>query len=130
MKIRNYILLTAIILLSSVNLLAQEPKTKLDSTSLYFEVTEHDFGTIKKGTDAFYNFSYTNNSKKPLIINNVETSCGCTTPFWSKKPMRTGEYDEISVIYDTDKLGVFHKTITVTSNIRTVVLTIKGVVIE
>lgn len=69
-----------------------------------FDKVVHDFGDIlisegaKKCT-----FTYTNISDKPIIINDVISSCGCTTPKWSRKPLNPGESAEISVTFLNDQ---------------------------
>ncbi len=51
-----------------------------------------------------------------LIINDVKTSCGCTVPEWSKEPIRPGRKGQITIKYDADFPGVFHKTVEVFYN--------------
>jgi hypothetical protein len=76
-------------------------------------------------------FEFKNNGKKPLLITNVQTSCGCTAAQKPTAPIAKGKSDKIVVTYDTKRVGNFTKTITVTTNIPeepTIVLTIKGTV--
>jgi hypothetical protein len=51
-------------------------------------------------------------------------------PVWPKTPIAPGEKASIKVKYDTQRVGGFQKTVTVTSNAATPtkVLTIKGTV--
>ena len=51
----------------------------------------HDFGTIKEGSDAVHVFEFKNTGDKPLIIQNAEGSCGCTTPECPKAPILPGK---------------------------------------
>jgi hypothetical protein len=87
-----------------------------------------DYGTIEQGADGNRTFTFTNTGKEPLILTNVRASCGCTTPKWTRNPVAPGEKGEILVHYDTNRMGNFQKTITVTSNAKTAnkTLTIKG----
>lgn len=101
-----------------------------DSATISFTETMHDYGDIKKGSEGTYIFTFKNTGNIPLVLTNVRSSCGCTTPAWPKEPIVPGETGEIKVKYNTNTLGSFHKTITVLSNAQTVVLTIKGSVQE
>ena len=96
-----------------------------------FEMESHDFGNIAEGTQATYEFKFINTGKEPLIISNVQASCGCTTPQWTSEPIAPGKSGKITVTYNsTDRPGPFTKTVTVTSNAKSTpkVLTINGVV--
>ena len=57
-----------------------------------------------------------NDGLKPLIIQKVESSCGCTEPEYSKAPVRPMSGSEIKATFDAKKTGVFSKSITVTTN--------------
>jgi len=83
-----------------------------------FSVIEYDFGKIKEiDGPVKYKFEFTNKGTAPLIINNVEASCGCTTPEWSKKPILPGQKEYILAIYDPkNRPGKFEKNITIYSN--------------
>ena len=97
-------------------------------TSVVFEKTTHDYGTIGQGADGNCEFKFTNTGQTPLILSNVAASCGCTVPDWPHEPIVPGTSGSIKVKYNTDLLGVFNKSITVNSNAATnpVVLQIKG----
>jgi hypothetical protein len=94
-----------------------------------FEKEVHDFGTVKEGVQAEYVFKFTNTGKEPLVITNVQASCGCTTPKWTKEPVKPGESGQVTAIYNSKgRPGTFNKAITITSNAKTAqkVLFIKG----
>jgi len=100
-----------------------------DSTLVIkFENTVHDYGTIEQGSDGTYEFKFTNEGKTPLILSNVRSSCGCTVPSWTKEPVAPGKEGAIKVVYNTNGVGNFNKSITVNSNASNaqVVLQIKG----
>ena len=94
---------------------------------LKFTTTEIARGDIEYGNKDLFIFVFVNKANRPAIINDVQTSCGCTT---AEKPM--GEIKKrgkgkISVSYDTYRVGPFTKTITVSSTVGLpVVLTISG----
>lgn len=100
----------------------------LSNAEVKFDKVEHDFGNIAYGGPGAYEFKFKNTGKEPLIINNCQQSCGCTTPVCPKEPIRPGGTGVIKVQYDTKRPGPFNKTVTVSSNAKNgnVVLTIKG----
>src|SRR5690606_36662998 len=84
--------------------------------TISFDKTTYDYGTVKAGSDGHRFFTVTNTGDKPLIINDIKASCGCTTPEWSKDPIMPGKTAKIKVGYNTTIKGVFVKTIEVFSN--------------
>ncbi|WP_235925689.1 DUF1573 domain-containing protein [Pontibacter burrus] len=96
---------------------------------LSFEKETHDFGTMPEGTQAAYEFRVKNVGDQPVIIANVQPSCGCTTPDWTKTPILPGKTGVIKAVYNsTGRPGAFHRSIAVTSNGKTTnhILYIKG----
>ncbi len=120
----------AFAMLTGVNAQTQAPANP-NQAEIQFEETLHDFGNIKEGTQATYEFKFKNIGKGPLLLSDVHVSCGCTTPVWSKEAIDPGKTGTITAIFDSKgRPGVFNKFITVTSNAKTspVTLTIKGFV--
>jgi len=104
-----------------------------DKPVIDFAKVEHDFGTVYEGKLAEFEFIFTNKGNVPLILNNVQPGCGCTTPEWPREPIMPGKQAKIKAIYNPGAYkGPFAKGITVTSNAQnsTVQLTIKGTVKE
>jgi hypothetical protein len=97
-----------------------------------FQFTEEtwDFNKIPKGTPVNHDFTFTNTGKEPIVISNVQASCGCTTPKWPKEPILPGKTAVINVQYNAANPGGFNKSITITSNAKTPskVIYIKGTV--
>lgn len=75
-----------------------------------------DYGDIQKDSDGVKVFHFTNTGNAPLVIENVYSSCGCTTPSWTKTPIPSGGSGEIEVKYNTSIVGPIRRTITVYSN--------------
>lgn len=89
----------------------------------------HDFGTIPQGKPVYYYFEIVNNGAVPLKLENVQASCGCTTPEWNKEPVAAGSTDKIKVGYNAAVEGPFEKFITITYNgNQTKQIRIKGTV--
>ena len=99
-----------------------------------FKFTEetHDFGKIPQGKPVTYEFKFVNTGDSPLIISNVEATCGCTVPTYSNTPVQKGETGVITATFNALAVGSFTKTITVKSNAKTPVkyLYIKGEVVS
>ncbi len=100
---------------------------------LKFEKQTHDFGTIPEGQPAVFEFKFKNTGDQTVIIANVQPSCGCTTPIWTKEPILPGKNGIVKAVYNSaGRPGAFHKSITVTSNAAaaTQALFIKGTVLD
>lgn len=99
--------------------------------TIQFEKLEFDFGKIFDDQPVDAEFKFTNTGGGALVITNVQTSCGCTTPDWDRqrKQYNAGESGVIKARFDpAHKNGMQTKTVTVTTNDRsnpTVVLNIK-----
>lgn len=52
----------------------------------------------------------------PLVVNDIITSCGCTTVEYSKEPVQSGKSLSIKVKYKADHPEHFDKTITIYCN--------------
>lgn len=87
-------------------------------TTFTFDRLEHDFGDVKADTDNGTEFVVTNTGTKPLVIDNVKASCGCTTPRKPEKPIPPGKSDVIKVNFhpSPEQLNEIRKTITVAAN--------------
>lgn len=100
---------------------------KGEKAPITFKTLEVNKPNIAYGADETFTFDFKNTGKTPIIISNVQTSCGCTTANKPTEPVAPGKSSSISVKYDTKRVGDFVKTITVTTNVGDpVVLTIKG----
>ena len=88
-----------------------------EGPQITFEEDNYDFGDITQGEKIDHVFNFKNTGNKPLVISNVLTTCGCTVPSWSKKPIPPGKSSEIKVIFNsTGKMGKQNKVITLFSN--------------
>lgn len=97
-----------------------------------FNKKVHDFGVIKEEVGSVTTqFEFTNTGKSPIIIQRVSTSCGCTTPSYTREPVLPGKKGIVSAKYSTvGRSGNFNKSITVYTNIPDTIFTlnIKGTV--
>lgn len=95
---------------------AQRDANSASLAAISFEETEHDFGTIKNGTPVETIFKYTNTGSSPLVVSNIQSTCGCTVPSDWTKQVAPGETGEFKVKFDGRGNGVVTKSITLTTN--------------
>ena len=78
----------------------------------------YDFGDIIQGEKIEHTFKFTNTGSEPLVITNVEVTCGCTVPKgWPRDPINPGGKGEITIQFDsTHKIGRQNKVATIISN--------------
>jgi|GEM_PF-17805 len=92
-----------------------QPANSAPKASFTVDKTVHEYGKIPEdGGLANHTFVITNTGKTPLVINRVVTTCGCTTPDWTKTPIAPGKTGEVKVAYDPQgRPGAFKKIISV-----------------
>ena len=99
---------------------AQESQTteKKDGPVLTWDKKTHDFGDITQGDKVETTYFFTNTGNEPLLITNVQVSCGCTTPKgWPRDPVPPGGKGELSISFNsTGKMGKQNKPLTIISN--------------
>lgn len=85
-----------------------------------WEAPSFEFGDIYKGEKVLHTYKFTNTGNSPLIITNVEVTCGCTIPKgWPRDPIMPGNRGELQVQFDsTGKFGRQNKVVTIVSNSR------------
>jgi len=124
-----------IILLLCIYANAQKNNQQLDTTvlkktetDLFIKEELFDFGKIPQGKPVNHIFELQNNGVSSLKLDNVQASCGCTTPEWERnKEILPGAVSSIKVGYNAASEGVFSKVITITYNeSQTKQITIKG----
>ncbi|HIY74929.1 MAG TPA: DUF1573 domain-containing protein [Candidatus Sphingobacterium stercorigallinarum] len=111
----------AFIGLTSMALLAPEFK---------FDKETHDFGKIAFNKPVSHEYQFTNSGDQPIIISDVQPTCGCSVAEFTKTPVKPGESGTVNVTFNAATKGPFTKSFIVKSNTKTPVktLTIKGVV--
>ena len=97
---------------------AQATAAKANGPVITFEKKTHDFGDIAQGDKVEQVFKFTNTGNEPLVITNVQVTCGCTTPKgWPRDPIAVGGKGEITIAFNsTGKSGRQNKVVTVVSN--------------
>ena len=105
------------ILALSATLLAQTTTENASNNEvLYLKQSSHDFGKIIQGRPVTHVFELVNKGTEELRIENVQASCGCTTPEWSYTPVKPGGSTTLKVGYNSAAEGVFNKSVTIFYN--------------
>ena len=116
----NKILTLLCLLSASFYADAQHSETPPVTTSanevLKFKEVEYDFAKIPQGKPVFHYFDITNTGNEALKLDNVQASCGCTTPEWSHDSIAPGATAQIKIGYNAASEGTFEKFITITYN--------------
>lgn len=83
-----------------------------------WEKPAYDFGDVVQGEKVEHTFKFKNTGNEPLVITNVQVTCGCTTPKgWERDPILPGESSELTISFNSSgKYGRQEKVITVVSN--------------
>lgn len=102
----------------SVGMLAQD---MVKQPKIKFEKVLEDVGTlsVRKGEKRTVKFVYANEGNAPLVLERVETSCGCTSVQLPKKAVKPGKKGVVKVTMDAthlDDRGVFGNIITIYYN--------------
>jgi hypothetical protein len=94
----------------SLSLFAQE---KNASDVIKFNELSFDFGKIKQSVPVNHDFTFTNVSGTPIVIESAIASCGCTTPVKPEGAVPKGKESKINAGFNAANPGPFNKTITV-----------------
>lgn len=96
-----------------------ESKVKKDSTVgfIQFDTISYTIGSIEQGEIVSKKFKFKNIGNQTFKIIDVIPDCSCTSPTWTKEPLKPGESGYIIVTYDSkEDIGKFLKSITVLHN--------------
>ena len=80
--------------------------------------TSYNFGTISENEGYVEHiFKFSNTGSAPLTILNVQTTCGCTRPEWTKGAVEPGKEGFIIITFNPKgRIGPLNKPITVQTN--------------
>jgi hypothetical protein len=89
------------------------------TTIAWIDSTTQQLGEIKEGQKVELTWKFKNVGEKPLIIENVSASCGCTVASKPLEPVAPGAEGIIKATFDSEgKLGHQDKHLTVYANIK------------
>jgi hypothetical protein len=97
------------------SLMAQTaPASTTQADALQLKETTFNFGKIQQGRPVTHVFELVNTGKEAIKLEDVQASCGCTTPEWSRDLIQPGAKSTIKVGYNAAAEGDFSKTVTIT----------------
>ena len=100
---------------------------KTAGAQIKFSEEKYDFGSIKQGDVVDHVFKFKNTGTQPLVISNVQASCGCTIPDWTKEPVAPGKMGMISAKFNSaGKQGMQTKVLTIESNAGAATVSLVG----
>ena len=107
-------------------------KAQFEYPAFKWDAKEHDFGKIQQQNPVVFEFEFTNKGQAPLVISEVEGSCGCTVAEYTKEPVLPGKKGKVKATFDAAALGKFRKSIRVVANVEggPEYLYIKGTVVQ
>ena len=109
------------LMLASLMPMVMKAQVQKSAPRIEFFQTVYDYDTIEQNSDGCCTFTFKNTGNAPLLISNASTSCGCTKPQFSTRPVMPGRTGRITI----------RKAIAVKSNASnqaTAILFIKGYV--
>lgn len=93
-------------------------ETDEDAPIITFDSVQFNFGQIAIGEKVTHVFKFTNTGKSPLVISQVNPSCGCTTPKdWPTEPIAAGESGQITIEFNSKGFpGKVDKSVSILTN--------------
>lgn len=86
--------------------IAREAKAKeMPKTQIRVKDSIHKFEKIKEGDKARHTYTVENIGENPLMIANVQVSCGCTVPEFAKEAIPPGGTGEITLEFNSKGKG-------------------------
>ncbi|MBW8050495.1 MAG: DUF1573 domain-containing protein [Cytophagales bacterium] len=81
------------------------------TTTMIFEQTDVDLGTLNAGTKKSHTFKFTNTGNLPLMLSNVTADAGASVVSWPTEPIPQGGTGEITVELGGDNPAGFQQKI-------------------
>jgi hypothetical protein len=112
-------LLFALLLVASSQLIAQTTPTSTQvqkdiNKVLKFTNDNYNMGNIPYGKPTEFNVTIENISAAPITLNNVQVSCGCTTPkFQANAVIAPGQKTIVTLGFNGASMGNFTKNATI-----------------
>ncbi len=96
-----FFLIGGVVVAQDAKVPVENENINLDGPYIAFTEPVFDFKEIYQGDKVEHVFKFENTGNKPLIISNVQTTCGCTVPAWPKEAIAPGTKQEIKVVFNT-----------------------------
>lgn len=116
MKIKdiNSVLWFFLLMLGIEHLAGKEP-----AQNIHFENTTYNFGHIyARDGDLDYSFKFKNTTNVPVIIKDIDATCGCTVPKWTRDTIPPNGTGIVNIYMVMNQLrGYFSKVVDVYTNV-------------
>ncbi|HLP35415.1 DUF1573 domain-containing protein [Lacibacter sp.] len=90
-----------------------------DVTTVQWLDSSQNFGKVTDGEKVMITFHFKNTGTKPLIISNVQASCGCTVPSKPEEPIAPGAEGKITAEFNSEgRVGKASKNVNVSLNTK------------
>lgn len=100
-------------------------------TTFEIEQTNIDLGTFKKSDVKTVAVKVKNTGSAPLVIIDINTSCGCIAASFDKQPIRPGNITIVKLKVTPNEVGFMKKTVNIKANTDSpMVINLKGNVSE
>lgn len=99
---------TLIALFMAASALMAQPKISVE--------TQQKLGDISFQTPKTVTFRVKNTGNKPLVIKEVQPSCGCVSVNFSTAAIAPGKQSAITAVYDAAMMGTFYRELAIYSN--------------
>jgi hypothetical protein len=100
-------------------LAADAPRDSTQLTTVVWLDSAKDFGKIQEGQKLEVAFRFRNTGTRPLVIERVQPSCGCTVAEQPKEPIAPGQEGQIKASFNSEgRVGTNHKTLYVYANMK------------
>lgn len=88
-------------------------------TTIQWLDSTKDFGKIEEGQKLEVSFRFKNTGDKPLVIERVQPSCGCTVAQQAPEPVAPGAEGQIKASFNSQgRSGINHKSLYVYANTK------------
>ena len=102
---------------SSAQFLAMRDTARF--TTIQWLDSSRDYGKIPEGQKLDVSFRFRNTGSTPLVIGQVQPSCGCTVAEAPREPIAPGGEGIIKASFNSDgRAGINHKSLLVTANTK------------
>ena len=102
--------------ISSVTTEGERLKQSGTLTDITLSANTVNFGELEKDKPVTLPVTAINSGYNPLVIIDIRSSCNCTVPVFSKKPILSGDSTVIKITYDASETGYFSKRVFIYSN--------------
>lgn len=108
MMTRKITALLCLLIVATVTAMAQ-PQLKPNEET-------QNVGQVQWKRPVTINYTITNTGTAALVLNAVEPDCACSVARWTDAPIAPRGNGQISITFDAEALGQFHKSVAVYSN--------------